>query len=105
MTVRQTEEPRTLALDAKTGADRSTSPGASPVGVTEDTGVALDRAEHHTLIAYPPLASALDHELPPRPEPPQQSATRHSARAHMLSTGSFRATESMCDRGPSRDAA
>ncbi|MFH9871611.1 PQQ-binding-like beta-propeller repeat protein [Streptomyces lydicus] len=42
-----------VALDAKTGADRSTSPGAAPVAVNEYTGVALDQAEHHTLIAYP----------------------------------------------------
>ncbi|MFJ5803748.1 outer membrane protein assembly factor BamB family protein [Streptomyces decoyicus] len=42
-----------VALDAKTGADRSTSPGAAPVAVNEYTGVALDQTEHRTLIAYP----------------------------------------------------
>ncbi|MFJ5680797.1 PQQ-binding-like beta-propeller repeat protein [Streptomyces sp. NPDC093097] len=42
-----------VALDAKTGADRNTSPGAAPVAVNEYTGVALDPAAHHTLIAYP----------------------------------------------------
>ncbi|MFG2287509.1 PQQ-binding-like beta-propeller repeat protein [Streptomyces sp. NPDC048595] len=42
-----------VALDAKTGADRSVSPGAAPVAVNEYTGVALDQAEHRTLIAYP----------------------------------------------------
>ncbi|MFG2496487.1 PQQ-binding-like beta-propeller repeat protein [Streptomyces caniferus] len=43
----------TVVLDAKTGADRSTSPGAAPVAVNEYTGLALDQAEHHTLIAHP----------------------------------------------------
>ncbi|MCR8577512.1 PQQ-like beta-propeller repeat protein [Streptomyces sp. Isolate_219] len=42
-----------VALDAKTGADRSTSPGAAPVAVNEYTGVALDQADHRTLIAHP----------------------------------------------------
>ncbi|MFI0155989.1 outer membrane protein assembly factor BamB family protein [Streptomyces lydicus] len=42
-----------VALDAKTGADRSTSPGAAPVAVNEYTGVALDQADRRTLIAYP----------------------------------------------------
>ncbi len=42
-----------VALDAKTGADRGISPGAAPVAVNQYTGVALDRAEHRTLIAYP----------------------------------------------------
>ncbi|MFE1175386.1 PQQ-binding-like beta-propeller repeat protein [Streptomyces sp. NPDC058773] len=42
-----------VALDAKTGADRSTSPGSAPVAVNEYTGVALDRADHRTLIAHP----------------------------------------------------
>ncbi|WP_411137969.1 PQQ-binding-like beta-propeller repeat protein [Streptomyces sp. C10] len=45
-----------LTLDAKTGADRSTSPGAAPVAVNEYTGVALDQAEHRTLIAHPATA-------------------------------------------------
>ena len=31
-----------VILDAKTGADRSTFPGAAPVAVNEYTGVALD---------------------------------------------------------------
>ncbi|MFF9788856.1 hypothetical protein YWIDRAFT_08032 [Streptomyces sp. SceaMP-e96] len=42
-----------VVLDAKTGDDRSTSPGAAPVAVNEYTGVALDQAEHRRLIAYP----------------------------------------------------
>ncbi|MFI6768023.1 hypothetical protein [Streptomyces sp. NPDC050355] len=44
-----------VTLDAKTGADRSTSPGAAPVAVNAYTGVALD-AEHRTLIAHPATA-------------------------------------------------
>ncbi|MFF7234477.1 PQQ-binding-like beta-propeller repeat protein [Streptomyces sioyaensis] len=42
-----------VTLDAKTGADRSTSPGAAPVAVNEYTGVALDQADHRTLLAHP----------------------------------------------------
>ncbi|MER0484634.1 PQQ-binding-like beta-propeller repeat protein [Streptomyces sp. Edi2] len=42
-----------VALDAKTGADRSTSPGASPNAVNEYTGVALNETDHRTLIAHP----------------------------------------------------
>ncbi|MGG7576077.1 PQQ-binding-like beta-propeller repeat protein [Streptomyces sirii] len=44
-----------VTLDAKTGADRNTSPGAAPVAVDAYTGVALD-AEHRTLIAHPATA-------------------------------------------------
>lgn len=42
-----------IALDAKTGADRSAAPGVSPFTVNEYTGVALDPGDQHTLIAHP----------------------------------------------------
>ncbi|MFF9482986.1 PQQ-binding-like beta-propeller repeat protein [Streptomyces sp. NPDC014733] len=42
-----------VVLDAKTGADRSASPGAAPAAVNEYTGIALDQDERHTLVAYP----------------------------------------------------
>ncbi|WP_310728295.1 hypothetical protein [Streptomyces sp. N2A] len=42
-----------LLLDAKSGADRSTSPGAAPVAVNEYTGAALDRTKRNGLIAHP----------------------------------------------------
>ncbi|MFL4496512.1 PQQ-binding-like beta-propeller repeat protein [Streptomyces sp. VTCC 41912] len=41
-----------VALDAKTGADRST-PGVAPSAVNEYTGVALNQTDHQTLIAHP----------------------------------------------------
>ncbi|MEV7380683.1 hypothetical protein [Streptomyces lydicus] len=58
VTVCQTEEPRTLALDAKTGKELWSLPErggnrVAPVAVNEYTGVALDQADHRTLIAYP----------------------------------------------------
>ncbi|MEU7222314.1 PQQ-binding-like beta-propeller repeat protein [Streptomyces chrestomyceticus] len=42
-----------VVLDAKTGADRNTSPGAAPAAVNEYTGVAVADDEQHTVVAHP----------------------------------------------------